>query len=174
VRGNDAELLLLLEDDLAVLVPPHVELALVLVGPFLCDVVGRMARGERQEREPRLVGGDGLVIREEGDRLIDDVLGEVIALLGKLRLIDGLAIEVELRVPLAAIAAEKSVEAIETEHGPVGQRSYGPAALVSSDAVLCHLPSANEVYPWLCSIAAMAALSWADGRCSRGTRWQAP
>jgi hypothetical protein len=44
IRSEQAELLLALEDDLAVVVPAHVELALVPVGPLGGDVVGSVGR----------------------------------------------------------------------------------------------------------------------------------
>ena len=56
VLADDPQLLLPLEHDLAVLVPPHVELAFVLVAPLLRYVVGRVAGAEREVAEPRTSG----------------------------------------------------------------------------------------------------------------------
>ena len=56
----------------------------------------------------------------------------------------------EVWVPLARVAAEESVEALETS--PSGQRSYGPAAVSWLLGVRCHLPTMNVLYPWPSSI----------------------
>ena len=64
---NDAELLLLGEDLLAILVPAVVELAFVLVGPLLRHVVRRMHRTRGEVEEEGLVGRELLGI---GDELI--------------------------------------------------------------------------------------------------------
>ena len=80
VRRDDAEPLLALERLLPVDVPAVVELALVLVGPLLGDVVRRVGGAGGVVDEPRLVG----VLRAHGvqplDRLVGDVVGEVVEL----------------------------------------------------------------------------------------------
>ena len=102
------------------------------------------ASGEREVAEPRTVGVDRLLVADEGHRAIGDVLGEVVALFGQARLVDRFAIEIELRVPLARVAAEEAVEAIEAEDGAARPPVVRPLGPVSSEAVLCHLPSAND------------------------------
>ncbi len=131
VLWNDPELLLSFDHDLAVLVPPHVELALVLVAPLLRDVVGRMASSEREMAEPGSVGIDRLLVADEGHRSLGDVFGQVVALVGQARLIDRFAIEVELREPLVRVATEEAVEPIETE-----DRTARPAVVGAARARL--------------------------------------
>ena len=74
VLRDDAELLLALEGLLAVRVPAAVELALVLVGPFLRDVVRRVAAAGRVVHEPRLLR----VLRADGMKPLDGLVGEVV------------------------------------------------------------------------------------------------
>src|SRR3954464_13608495 len=88
VLGQDPELLLVLEDELAVLLVPHVEAALVLVGPLLRRVVRGMRRARRVVEEEWLVGRDGLRVADDLDRLVGDVGREVVAVLRELRLLN--------------------------------------------------------------------------------------
>ena len=66
----------------------HVELALELVDPLLRRVVRRVAGARRVVEEERLLRRDRLRVADELERLVGDVLGEVVALLGRLRLVD--------------------------------------------------------------------------------------
>ena len=80
VSGDDPELLLAGERLLAQPIPALVELALVLVGPFLADVVRCVAATGRVVHHPRLGG----VLRADRvqplDRLVGEVVGEVVLL----------------------------------------------------------------------------------------------
>ena len=68
------------EDALAILVPAVVELAFVLVGPLLHDVVRAVRRARRPVHEERLVRREGLLLAQPLDGVLGDVLGEVVAL----------------------------------------------------------------------------------------------
>ena len=88
VSGNHAQLLLSGEGLLAQLVPALIELALVLVDPFLRHVVRRVAGAGREIHEERLVGHQRLLLAHPLDRLVRHVLGEVVALLRSLLRLD--------------------------------------------------------------------------------------
>ncbi len=114
VSRQDAELLLAGERLLAVGVPTVVELAGVAVGPLLGHVVRRVGRPEAQVQVEGFVGVDLAKVRDELDRLVDEVLRQVVALLGRLRWLDRVVVVDELGVPLARVAAQEAVEALET------------------------------------------------------------
>ncbi len=113
VRGDDAQLLLAGEGLLAVGVPAVVELAGVLVGPLLGHVVRRVRRAEAEVQVEGLVGVDLPGVGDELDRLVDEVRGEVVALLGRRRRLDLVVVVDEVGIPLARVAAEEAVEALE-------------------------------------------------------------
>ena len=113
VGGDDAELLLPGEDPLAVGVPAVVELPGVLVGPLLGSVVRGVRGAEAQVQVERLVRVDLLGVGDELDRLVDQVLGEVVALLGGRRRLDLVVVVDQVGVPLAGVAAEEAVEPLE-------------------------------------------------------------
>ena len=113
VGGQDPELLLAGEHLLAVGVPAVVELAGVAVGPLLRHVVRGVRRAEAEVQVERLVGVDLAEVGDELDRLVDEVLGQVVALLGRPRRLDRVVVVDELGVPLARVAAQEAVEALE-------------------------------------------------------------
>ena len=122
--GRDhAELLLAREDPLALGVPAVVELAGVLVRPFLRDVVRRVRRTRREVHEERLVGHQRLLLAHPLDRLVGHVAHEVVALLrGAIGLDRGRAL-VQRRVVLVRLAADEAVEVLEAAAGrPVVER----------------------------------------------------
>src|SRR5262245_45340333 len=90
VLRDDAELLLFGEGALAHLVPAVVELALVLVRPFLPDVVGGVRRPWCEVHEERLVRRKGLLLAGPRYRLVGEVLGQMVSLLWSFRRLDGL------------------------------------------------------------------------------------
>ena len=113
VGGHDAQLLLPREGPLAVGVPAVVELALVPVRPLLGHVVRGVRRTEAQVQVERLVRVDLLGVGDELDRPVDEVLGEVVALLGRRRRLDLVVVVDQVGIPLAGVAAEEAVEALE-------------------------------------------------------------
>ena len=107
------ELLLAREHLLAVGVPAVVELPLVAVGPLLGHVVRGVRGAGAEVQEERLVRRDLLGVGDERDRLVDQVLGQVIALLRGARRLDLMVVVDQLRIPLAGVATEEAVEALE-------------------------------------------------------------
>ena len=140
VGRQDPQLLLARERSLAIGVPTVIELSDVLVGPFLRGVVRRVSGAEGEVEVEGLVGVDLLGVRDELDRLVDEVLGEVITLFRASRRLDLVVVVDQVGVPLARVAAEEAVEALEAaaERPAV----YGPAAVSSLLGVRCHLPTA--------------------------------
>ncbi len=110
---HDAELLLAGEDLLAQLVPALIEPALVLVGPLLRNVVWRVGSPRREVDEERLVGHERLLRADPRDRLVGHVLGEVVALLGRLVGLDRSGSFVDRGVVLVRLAADEAVEVLE-------------------------------------------------------------
>ena len=111
--GDDPELLLALEDALAIRLVAHVEHALVPVRPLLRDVVRRVGGARAVVEEERLVRRDRLRVLDELDRLVGEIDREVVALLGRLRRGDRMVVVDEVRVPLVRLAAEEAVVALE-------------------------------------------------------------
>ena len=110
---DDAHLELALVDDLAVLVPAHVELALVLVRPLLGHVVRGVAGAGGVIQEEGLVRRVDLRILDELDGLVGQVDAQVVALLRRLGLLDLVVVVGQLRIPLVGFAAQEAVETLE-------------------------------------------------------------
>jgi hypothetical protein len=118
--GQDAQLLLALEDLLAVGLIAHVELALVLLDPLLGSVVGGVGRARAEVHEERLVGRHHLGVADEADRLVGQVLGQVVAVLGAFGLLGVVVVVDQVGIPLVGLAAEEPVVALEAAaHRPV-------------------------------------------------------
>ena len=82
----------------------------------------RGAEGEVGEERP--LGGDRLLVLDPGDRVVDEVLGEVVAVLREPVGLDRVAALVELRVPVVHLRAHEAVEEVEAlAHRPPGERS---------------------------------------------------
>ena len=113
VLGDDAEFLLPGEHLLAVGVPAVVELALVLVGPFLGHLVRRVVGAGGEVQEERLVRRDLLEVGDELDGLVGQIDGQVIALLGRLRRLDLVVVVDQVGIVLVGVAAEEAVVALE-------------------------------------------------------------
>ena len=131
IRGDHAQLLLAREGFLAQLVPALVELALVLVGPFLGHVVRGVAGARREIHEERLVGHQRLLLARPLDRLAGHVVGEVIALLGRLLRFDGRGALVDRRVPLVGLAADETRRSTRSRRrrsatGRTGRAGWSP------------------------------------------------
>ena len=114
VGGNEAELPLFLEGDLALLVPAVRELALVLLDPLPGHVVRRVRGAGREVDEERFVGQQRLLLARPGDELVGQIFGEVVALGRRLRRLDRRCAFIQRRVPLVVLAADESVEVLET------------------------------------------------------------
>ena len=128
VLRDDTELLLPGESLLAQLVPALVELALVLIRPFLRHVVRGMRCAGREVSEERLVGHEGLLLANPLDRFGGHVVREVIALFGRLVRLDRRRAFVERRIPLVGFPADKAIEVLEapsTTGRPVVERAQG-------------------------------------------------
>mmetsp|Transcript_117626 Transcript_117626/g.312926 ORF Transcript_117626/g.312926 Transcript_117626/m.312926 type:complete len:291 (+) Transcript_117626:1108-1980(+) len=115
VLRDPAHGLLLSKRDVAQLLPAHVELALVLVRPLLVDVVGtvRAAGGKVDEEGP--VGGERAVVADELHGLSGDVLGEVVALLRRVRGLDRICVLEQARLVLRRLAGQEAVEVAEAQ-----------------------------------------------------------
>ncbi len=113
VGGNDPELLLAGERLLPVGIPAVVERTGVPVGPLLPDVMRGVRGAEAEVEVERLVRIGLLAVGDERDRLVDQVLAQVVALLGLLRRLDRVVVVDEIRIPLARVATEEAVEALE-------------------------------------------------------------
>ena len=121
VRGDDAEFLLPGEHQLPVGVPALVKLARVPVRPFLRHVVRRVRGAEAQIHIERLGRVDLLDVGNELHRLLDQVLAEVVTLLRGARRLYLVVVVHQVRIPLAGVAAQEPVEALEAaaERPPV-------------------------------------------------------
>ena len=78
-RREDPQPDLAFEDLNAFLVPAVIEGAAVALDPLAGRLVGRVARAEAEIQEERLRGRETAQVADLGDRLIDEVLAEVIA-----------------------------------------------------------------------------------------------
>ena len=122
-------------DAFAVGVPAVVELALVLVRPLLGDVVRRMGRPRRVVHEPRRGGVVTTNAVQPLDRLVGDVVGEVVELavlaLGNA---EGGVVLGDDRVVLAGGAAEEAPPVVESPRlGPVVERARRALHVVGVD-----------------------------------------
>ena len=127
IRRDDAEFLLPCEGLLAQLVPALVELALVLVGPFLRHVMRRVRRAGREVGEEWLVGHERLLLPDPLDRLGGQILRQVIALLRCLLRLDWSRAFVECWIPLVGLAADEAIKVLEAAAaaGPGIERAHG-------------------------------------------------
>ena len=73
----------------------------------------RVCRAEAEVQVEGLIGVDLLRVGDERDRLVDQVLAQVVALLGCARRLDLVVVVDEVGIPLARVAAEEAVEALE-------------------------------------------------------------
>ena len=113
VRGHDPQLLLPGQGLLALHVPAVGELPAVLVDPLLGDVVRGVGRAGRVVDEERPVRHQRLLLADPADRAVREVLGEVVALLGRRRRLDRRGAVVERRLVLVVLAADEAVEGLE-------------------------------------------------------------
>ena len=160
IGGDDAQLLLAGEDLFAQLVPALVELALVLVGPFLGHGVRRVRATGRQVDEERLVRHQRLLLLHPFDRVGGDVVVEVVALLRRLRRIDRGGALVQVRPVVVRLRAEETIEVLEAAaaRGPAVKRSH-----------LARLPDRHLVA--LADMGGRVAVQLQDLRQRRGRLW---
>ena len=143
VGRHDAERLLSGEDLLTVGIPAVVELAGVLVDPLLGGMVRGMCRPEAEVEVERLLRIDLLGIGDELDRLVDQVLGQVVTLFRGPRRLDLVVVVDEVGVPLAGVATEEAVEAFEpTPEWPAGVGAGRGLLVARGQVPLAHHQSA--------------------------------
>ena len=143
VGGDDAQFLLPPEAALADHVPSLVVAAPVLVEVLLGRLVGAVGRPEGQVQEEGLFGLDRDLVPYVGDGVVDQVLGEVVAVLGPSRgvhpvvVLDHVGIEVvgqSVQEPVvAAEAPSQGPLVVGTDRGGVlqGARCHFPMARVA-------------------------------------------
>ncbi len=113
VLRDDPELLLAGEGQLPLAVPAVGERALVLVGPLLRHVVGGMGGARGEVHEEGLVRHQRLLLVHPTDGPVGQVLRQVVALLRRLRRLDGRESLVQRRVVLVVLAPDEAVEVLE-------------------------------------------------------------
>ena len=137
--GHDAALDHALEHPGAVRVVAVVELALVLVDVLLRCVVGRVVRSRAEPDEPGLRGVRGVLVADHADRLVREVLRQVVPLLRGVRRLDEAVVLHQVGVPLVGLAAEEAVEPVETHRErPGGLAAAGGDVLLGHVVVLAH------------------------------------
>ena len=93
------------------LIPALVELAFVLVGPLLGDVVRRVHRTRCKVHKEGLVGRHGLLRLHPANRLVRHVIGKVITL--HMRRVDAGDTIVNQRVPLVGFTPDKAIKLVK-------------------------------------------------------------
>ena len=135
--GSDAQFLLPRERLLPVGVPPIVEHARVPVRPFLRHVMRGVRGTEAQMQVEGLGGVDLLGVGDELDRLVHQVLAEVVPLLRGARRLHLVVVVHQIRIPLAGVAAEEAVEALEAApQRPPVERARGRLLVARRQVVL--------------------------------------
>ena len=120
VRRDEAHRLLARQRLLAHRLVAPVEAALEPVAPLLGHVVRRVGSARRVVQEERLVGRDRLGVLDELERLVRQVLGQVVALLRGPRRIDRMVVIDQVGKPLVGLGAQEPIPALEaTAAGPV-------------------------------------------------------
>ena len=90
--------------------------------------------------QERLVGREGAMLAQPGDRLVGQVLAQVVVLV--VRRLDRVEVLDEPRLPLRGLAGQEAVEVVEADALAGRPEVNGPIAVVSVAGVLCHLPKA--------------------------------
>ena len=123
VGRNPAQLLLAREHAFAISVPAVVELAFVLVGPFLEDLVRAVAGARRPVEEERLVRRERLMSSQPVDAALREVFAQMILLV--VRRLDRVGVLDEAWFPLRGLAGEEAVEIVEAMSGrPAVERAH--------------------------------------------------
>ncbi len=111
--GDDALGDLAGEDRVAPRIPAHVEAPGVLLDPLGRRLVRRVARAGAEVEEERLLGVDGPQVVDALDRVVGEVLGEVVAVLVGAGWLDEVVVVHEVGCELVGLAVEEAVEALE-------------------------------------------------------------
>jgi hypothetical protein len=135
VGRDDPHLLLAGQRLLPHRVVPHVELPGIPLDPVPGGVVRRVGRARCVIEEERLVRRDRLRVPDELQRLVGEVLGQVVALLGRPRLVHGVVVVGQVRVPLVGLGAEEPVEPLEPAAGRPVPPGRGEVHLVGGAQV---------------------------------------
>ena len=168
--GQDPALDHARQHPLAVGLVAVVELALVLVDELLRRVVRGVVGARAEPQVPGLVGLGLLGVADEPQRLVGQVLGEVVAVLGQVGLVDVVVVLGEVRIPVVGLAADEAVEAVVAlpERPLLLRRALRPGV----DRRCC-----GSCRPRTCCSRPRAARARASrspagcGSCSRGSRW---
>ena len=124
VLRNPALLLGPLKHPLPVRIPAVVELPGVPVGPLLHDVVRAVQTAAGPVHEERLIGLQRLMGAQPVDRVVGQILRQVIALLGGLRRRHDRGVAHQMGLVLGGLPREKPVEILEPQPGrPVFERA---------------------------------------------------
>jgi len=99
----------------------------------------RVGRAERVVEEERLVGRDHLRVRDELDRLVGEVLSEVVPLGRDFGWSTGVVVVDQVRIPLVGLGPEEPVPALEPPSG--GPVPPVEATFISTVGHRCHLPT---------------------------------
>ena len=89
-------------------------------------LVRRVTGTGREPQEERLLGCGRAQILQEQDRLVGEVLGEVVPLLRRARRLDGMVVVDEVGVELVGLAAHEAVVALEaaTERPAIARAAH--------------------------------------------------
>ena len=120
IFGNNAPLFHAFGCPFAIGLVTVIEFALVFRYPFLGSLVGRMVGAGVEPHEEGFGRVGGVLVTEHLDGLVGEVLGQVVAILGQVRLLDEIVVLDQERIPLVGLAAEEAVEAVP----PLLQRPF--------------------------------------------------
>ncbi len=127
---NDAELELALEPALAHDVPALVELPAVLCEVLRWRLMRCMRRSEREVGEERPIGAHADTVGDHPQCLVDQILRQVIAIVGARRRRDGVVVGDQFGVELVGLALHEAVEPVEpTRQRPLVERAGGRTLL---------------------------------------------
>jgi hypothetical protein len=119
-------------------------------------VVGGVRGAGREIDEERLVGHQRLLLVHPLDRLVRQVLGEVVALLRGPVGLDRNRVAIRRGRPLVSLGTDEPVEVLEP--AAAGRHaSNGPIGLVSHTGTSWHLPNCTVAYPLSLSVSANGA-----------------
>ena len=119
-------------------VPSFVVAPAVLVQVGRRGLVGRVGGAEGQVHEVGPVGPDRRGVVHEPDGVVDQVLAEVVALVGPGGGLDGVVVVDQLGVELVGLAVEEAVEAVEARAGTAtGRRARRPTRSPSGTGATC-------------------------------------